>query len=115
MRTVTIGRGLRDRAGAGQIECGVPRRAAGRVHLLRLGRAALDRDDAAALGAAACAGRREPLPLPTLADLVSRDADAVRADIDALKKAGVIESGSNDRISFPFDSVHVDFTMGRAA
>ncbi|AWN54977.1 transcriptional regulator [Methylobacterium sp. 17Sr1-1] len=58
---------------------------------------------------------RDPLPLPALADVLSRDDDAVRADIDALRKAGVVESGSNDRISFPFDSVHVDFTMGRAA
>ncbi|SFU65824.1 Predicted transcriptional regulator [Methylobacterium sp. 174MFSha1.1] len=58
---------------------------------------------------------RDPLPLTALADVLGRDSDSVRADIDALRKAGIIESGSHDRISFPFDSVHVDFTMGRAA
>ncbi|MGX7704072.1 HVO_A0114 family putative DNA-binding protein [Methylobacterium sp. Gmos1] len=58
---------------------------------------------------------REPLSLSVLANLVGRDADAVRADVEALRKAGVVEAGPEDRISFPFDSVHVDFTMGRAA
>lgn len=56
---------------------------------------------------------RDSLPLTDLADALGRNA--VRADIGALRKAGIIESGSNDRIGFPFGSVHVDFTMGRAA
>ncbi len=58
---------------------------------------------------------REPFPLQRLADLVGRQADEIRADIDALRKAGIVEAGSEDRINCPFDSVHVDFTMGRAA
>ena len=57
----------------------------------------------------------EPLTLSVLSDRVGRDAAEVRADIEALRKAGVVEAGPEDRISFPFDSVHVDFTMGRAA
>lgn len=47
----------------------------------------------------------EPQPLSVLSDWVGRDADEVRADIDALAKAGVVERAAEDRVSFPFDSV----------
>ena len=57
----------------------------------------------------------EPQSLSALSDRLGRDADEVQADIDALAKAGVVERVADDRVSFPFDSVHVDFTMGRAA
>ena len=64
---------------------------------------------------------REPMPRPVLSDVVGRDADEVRADLDALRRAGVVEQSPEDRIGFPFDAVHVDFTiradftMGRTA
>ncbi len=53
----------------------------------------------------------EPQPLSALSDRLGRNADELRADIDALAKAGVVERVADDRVSFPFDSVHVDFTM----
>jgi predicted transcriptional regulator len=58
---------------------------------------------------------REPVSVQDLAEGAGRDSDDVQADIEALAKAGVVERAGGDRISFPFDSVHVDFTMGRAA
>lgn len=58
---------------------------------------------------------REPLAVPDLADRTGRDVADVRDDVEALARAGVEERAPEERISFPFDSVHVDFTMERAA
>jgi predicted transcriptional regulator len=50
-----------------------------------------------------------------LARRVGRDVKAVHGDIHALLDAGVIERGEDGRIVFPYDAVHVDFTLTAAA
>lgn len=40
---------------------------------------------------------------------------ASRADAHALLNAGVLERVEDGRIAFPYDAVHVDFTLTRAA
>jgi predicted transcriptional regulator len=46
---------------------------------------------------------------------VGRDVKAVHGDIHALLDAGVLDRTEDGRIEFPFDAVHVDFTITRAA
>lgn len=45
---------------------------------------------------------------------VGRDVKAVHGDIHTLIDAGVIEKGT-EGIVFPYDAVHVDFTLTKAA
>jgi predicted transcriptional regulator len=45
---------------------------------------------------------------------VSRDVKAVHGDVVALIHAGVLER-SGDGVVFPYDAVHVDFTLRKAA
>ena len=45
-----------------------------------------------------------------------RDVKAVHADVHALLQAGILDKDEAGRIVFPYDSVHVDFTLtARAA
>jgi predicted transcriptional regulator len=45
---------------------------------------------------------------------VGRDDKAVRGDVSALIKAGVVDR--QDRgVVFPYEGVHVDFVLGKAA
>lgn len=46
---------------------------------------------------------------------VGRDVKAVHRDVHVLLDAGVVERAEDGRIIFPFDAVHVDFTISRAA
>lgn len=46
---------------------------------------------------------------------VGRDVKAVHGDIQALLKAGVLDRSETGRVMFPFDAVHVDFTVTMAA
>lgn len=45
---------------------------------------------------------------------VDRDVKAVHGDVTALVHAGVLHR-SRDGVSFPYDAVHVDFTLRTAA
>ena len=42
---------------------------------------------------------------------LSRDVKAVHGDVQALLKAGVLERTADGRVIFPYDAVHVDFTL----
>lgn len=54
------------------------------------------------------------LSIRAVARRVGRDVKSVHGDIAALVIAGVIEQ--TDRgVEFPYDSVHVDFTLNKAA
>ena len=45
-----------------------------------------------------------------------RDVKAIHADVHALLQAGILDKDEAGRIVFPYDSVHVDFTLtARAA
>lgn len=48
------------------------------------------------------------------ARIVNRDVKAVHSDITALIKAGVIDR-TDKGVLFPYDAVHVDFTLTKAA
>ncbi len=45
---------------------------------------------------------------------INRDVKAVHGDVKALLAAGILDS-IDGRIIFPFDAVHVDFTLYRTA
>lgn len=49
------------------------------------------------------------------ARLVGHDVKNVRGDVQALLDAGVLEKDEHGRISFPYDAIHADFTVRRAA
>ncbi|MBI5165385.1 MAG: transcriptional regulator [Magnetospirillum sp.] len=46
---------------------------------------------------------------------VGRDVKAVHRDVHALLDAGVLDRGEDGRIVFPYDAIHVDFTITKAA
>lgn len=49
-----------------------------------------------------------------LAERLGRDPRTVRLDVEALSSAGVLDL-EDDRVSFPFEALHVDFTLRKAA
>ncbi len=55
------------------------------------------------------------LTIREVARRVGRDVKAVHGDVTALLDAGVIERTENGQIVFPYDAVHVDFILRRAA
>lgn len=54
------------------------------------------------------------LSIREIARRVGRDVKAVHGDITALIHAGVLDRTENG-VEFPYDAVHVDFTLSRAA
>jgi predicted transcriptional regulator len=54
------------------------------------------------------------LSIREVARRVGRDVKAVHGDITALINAGVLDR-MGDSVIFPYDAVHVDFTLSRAA
>lgn len=46
---------------------------------------------------------------------VNRDVKAVHGDVQALLNSGVLERTKDGAVTFPYDVVHVDFTVGKAA
>jgi predicted transcriptional regulator len=50
-----------------------------------------------------------------IARRVDRDVKAVHGDVQALLVAGVIDRADSGRVIFPYDAVHVDFTLRKAA
>src|SRR5271154_733805 len=54
------------------------------------------------------------LSIREVARRVGRDVKAVHGDITSLINAGVLDR-TGDSVIFPYDAVHVDFTLSRAA
>lgn len=50
-----------------------------------------------------------------IARRVDRDVKAVHGDVQALLVAGVLDRADSGRVIFPYDAVHVDFTLRKAA
>lgn len=50
-----------------------------------------------------------------IARRVDRDVKAVHGDVRALLVAGVLDRADSGRVVFPYDAVHVDFTLRKAA
>ncbi len=62
----------------------------------------------------ALAGRGR-MTLRGIARLVGRDVKTVHGDVHALLEAGILERGEDGSLVFPYDAIHVDFTITRAA
>ena len=56
-----------------------------------------------------------PMALREIARRVGRDVKGVHTDVHALLKAGVVRRDETGRFVFPYDKVHVDFTVTAAA
>ena len=54
-----------------------------------------------------------PLAIREVARRLGRDVKAVHGDIHALLDAGILAEGAGG-ITFPYDAVHVDFTLQAA-
>jgi predicted transcriptional regulator len=50
-----------------------------------------------------------------LARRLERDVKPVHTDVQALLHAGVLDRTDDGQILFPYDAVHVDFTLTKAA
>ena len=57
----------------------------------------------------------EAMAIRELARRLSRDVRAVHSDVHALLKCGVLDKTSDGKIEFPYDAVHVDFMVTKAA
>lgn len=55
------------------------------------------------------------LTIRDVARRVDRDVKAVHGDVHALLLAGVLDRTERGRVIFPYDAVHVDFTLRKAA
>ncbi len=55
------------------------------------------------------------MSLRAVARLLDRDVKNIHADVHALLNAGILDRTDDERIVFPYDAVHVDFTIGKAA
>lgn len=51
-----------------------------------------------------------PLTIRELSRLVRRDVKSVHGDVSVLLSAGVLDR-TEDGVEFPYDAVHVDFTL----
>lgn len=56
-----------------------------------------------------------PMTIREAARRVKRDVKAVHGDVQALLKAGVLDRTEDGRIVFPYDAIHVDFMITKAA
>jgi predicted transcriptional regulator len=56
-----------------------------------------------------------PMGIRELARVLDRDVKQVSTDVTALAKAGVINRTTTGAVEFPFDKIHVDFTVEAAA
>ncbi|MFL9903345.1 transcriptional regulator [Paraburkholderia fungorum] len=52
-----------------------------------------------------------PQLLQAVAQRIGRDVDALQDDVRALLDTGVLERTAEEAIVFPYDAVHVDFTL----
>ena len=55
-----------------------------------------------------------PMSIREAARRLGRDVKAVHGDIHVLLNTGILQKTDNGRIEFPFDTVHVDFTLKAA-
>ena len=55
------------------------------------------------------------LAIREVARRVGRDVKAVHRDVHALLDAGILDRADDGGVIFPYDAVHVDFTLHKAA
>lgn len=56
-------------------------------------------------------GGKGPLGLREIARQVERDVKAVHNDVQTLLSAGVIDKTDSGKLIFPYEAIHIDFTM----
>lgn len=56
-----------------------------------------------------------PMSIRAAARLVGHDVKTIHGDVQALLRADVLAKDKASRIEFPYEAVHVDFTITRAA
>lgn len=56
-----------------------------------------------------------PLAIREVARRVGRDVKAVHGDVHALLAAGVLDRTATGQVVFPYDQVHVDFSLAARA
>nr|WP_299244988.1 hypothetical protein [uncultured Halomonas sp.] len=56
-----------------------------------------------------------PMSIREAARRIERDVKTVHGDVHALLDAGILERTDDGQIVFPFDAVHVDFTLTAVA
>jgi predicted transcriptional regulator len=56
-----------------------------------------------------------PLTIREAARRVGRDVKAVHGDVQALLKSGILDRTGDGRVEFPYEAIHVDFTITKAA
>jgi len=56
-----------------------------------------------------------PLGIRELSRRIGRDVRAVHSDVQVLLSCGILEKTSEGKIEFPYDAVHVDFMVTKAA
>ena len=55
-----------------------------------------------------------PMTIREAARRLGRDVKAVHGDVHALLNTGILQKTDNGLIEFPFDAIHVDFTLKAA-
>ena len=55
-----------------------------------------------------------PITIREAARRLGRDVKAVHSDVHVLLNTGILQKTDKGRIHFPFDAVHVDFTLKAA-
>ncbi len=56
-----------------------------------------------------------PMSIREASRRVGRDVKAVHGDIHVLLKAGMLVRTDDGRVAFPYDAIHVDFMVTKAA
>lgn len=56
-----------------------------------------------------------PVGVRDLSRQLGRDVKGVHNDTQALVQCGVLDKTEDGKVEFPYDAVHVDFTISRAA
>jgi predicted transcriptional regulator len=56
-----------------------------------------------------------PMAIRELARRLNRDARAVHSNVHALLNYGILDKTADAKIEFPYDAVHVDFTITNVA
>ncbi|MBO4329643.1 MAG: DNA-binding protein [Rhodocyclaceae bacterium] len=57
----------------------------------------------------------EPLGVRELARRIGRDVKGVHSDAQALVLCGLVEKTADGKLHFPYEAVHVDFMLQKAA
>lgn len=55
-----------------------------------------------------------PMAIREVARRMERDVKGFHRDVHALLKSGILQKSDKGKIEFPFDALHVDFTLQAA-